>query len=123
MPAVISKPVGIKTMRVTWTTGEDDKDWNSRPVVDVYDGSGRHVGHIECCDREHWATGTIASRELNILVAGLTSADLKHGRFRASRLATGQDIWQYTAVVDFDFIDDTKSTFSCTAKDTCEATW
>jgi len=115
--------IALRNMKVTWTTTGDDKNWDSRPVVDVYDRIGRHVGHVDCCDRDHWDKDMVALHDVNVLVTGLTNADLSHGHFNASRLAMGQDTWDYIATVEFDWVDGTHSTFSCTGTNSCSTRW
>jgi hypothetical protein len=119
--------VGLRNMRVTWTTTGDDKDWNSQPVVDVYDRTGRHVGHVDCCsaDRngDHWTNGMVTSDDLQILIGGLTNADLSQGRFNARRNAVGNDDWDYTATIEFDWLDGSKSTYSCSGRNSCSTQW
>lgn len=119
--------IGLRNMRVTWTTTGDDKDWNTQPVVEVYDRTGRHVGHVDCCSSDkngdHWTNGMVTSDDLRILVGGLTNADLSQGRFSAIRIPVGNDDWDYTATVEFDWVDGTKSTYTCSGRNSCSTQW
>jgi|HubBroStandDraft_6_1064221.scaffolds.fasta_scaffold74817_2 hypothetical protein len=93
----------------------------------VYDRAGRHVGHVDCCgeDRngDHWPDGMVISHDISVLVAGITNADLSGGRFYARSERAGQDIWDYTTTVEFDWVDGTKAAFSCRGENNCSTQW
>jgi hypothetical protein len=124
---VNSPDVRLRNMRAIWTTTGDDKDWNTQPVVDVYDRTGRHVGNVDCCsaDRngDHWTNGMTTSDDMRILVGGLTRDDLSQGHFNATRNAVGNDDWDYTLKVEFDWTDGTTTTHSCSGRNSCGNTW
>ncbi len=119
--------IGLRSMRAIWTTTGDDKDWNTQPRVDVYDRSGRHVGHVDCCsaDRngDHWVNGMVTSDNLQVLVGGLTNLDLSQGRFSAIRVPVGNDDWDYSIKVEFDWMDGTNTSYTCSGRNSCGTTW
>ena len=119
--------VALRNMRAIWTTTGDDKDWNTQPRVDVYDRNGRHVGHVDCCssDRngDHWVNGMVTSDNLRVLVGGLTNLDLSQGTFSAIRIPVGNDDWDYSITVEFDWADGTATSYSCSGRNSCGKTW
>jgi hypothetical protein len=127
-PVVLPNP-DLTSGKVTWTTtgeGSDGKDWNTQPVVDVYDKTGRHVAHIDCCsadrDGDKWEKPRSVTRDLQIVTAGVKQADLAHGRFTAHRIPIGNDDWKYTVTVELLFSNIVVS-HSCSGKNSCDASW
>lgn len=120
-------PVTLTAAQITWRTTGDNKDWNTQPVVDVVDGNGRTVAHIDCCsaDRnsDEWNRGREATRNLTIRVSGVTKSELKRGRFTAMRNPVGNDDWDYTAIVKLIFSDGDTATYSCSGRNSCDANW
>lgn len=119
--------ITLTSMRVTWRTQGDNKDWNSQPVIDVFDRVGRHVGHIDCCsaDRrnDEWNNGRTETRNLNILISGLKKEDLSNGRFSAGRNPVGNDDWDYEATVEFIFSNGERINHRCSGRNSCGASW
>jgi hypothetical protein len=118
------EPIALTTIRVTWTTTGDGKDWNTQPVIEVFDLAGRKVGHIDCCsgDRngDKWDGGRVETRNLQIL-ASATNVDLGSGRFTAIRNPVGNDDWDYTATVELNFADGTRQTHTCSGRNSCSS--
>lgn len=119
--------VPVTSATVTWKTNGDGKDWNTQPVVDVVDKSGRTVAHVDCCSADRngdkWDNGHSATANLRILVNPLTMDDLAHGHFAAKRNAVGNDDWDYTAIVEFIFADGTSKQYSCSGRNNCGTNW
>ncbi len=110
----------------TWRTTGENKDWNTQPVVDIYDPIGRQAAHIDCCSssREHdqWNRGSTETRSLKI-IGGLTKADLTHGRLSAIRNARGKDDWDYSLDVDLTFADGSGTHYKCNGRNSCGTNW
>lgn len=119
--------ITLTSMRVTWRTTGDDKDWNTQPVIDVFDRVGRHVGHIDCCsaarNNDKWENGRTETRNLNILIGGLKKEDLSNGRFSAGRNPVGNDDWDYEAIVEFFFSNGERFSHRCSGRNGCGASW
>ena len=119
--------IPLTAIRVTWTTTGDDKNWNTQPVVEVFDGAGRKVGHIDCCsgDRnsDKWDSGRVETRNLQVL-GSATNLDVGvKGRFTAIRNPVGNDDWDYSASIELDFADGTRLTHTCSGRNSCSSTW
>ena len=103
MTSVSHPSFPVTAMQVEWRTTGDNKDWNTQAVVDVNDATGRHIAHIDCCsaDRngDQWNAGSDQTRNLTILVPGLTLDQLAHGSFTGIRNPHGNDDWDYTATI------------------------
>lgn len=112
--------------KVTWKTTGDDKDWDTQPVVDVYDNSGRHIAHIDCCSADRnsdkWSNGQSTTRDLEIKAPGTKLSEVSHGRFKAMRNPVGNDDWDYTATVELLFSDIVVRQ-SCGGRNSCEFSW
>jgi len=119
-------PAPVTTVRATWATTGDDKDWDTQPVVDVYDGSGRAIAHIDCCsaDRngDHWTSGRTETRAMQIL-APSNRNNVLHGSLSAKRNPKGNDDWDYSLTVEFTFADGSQLTKSCSGRNSCGVTW
>jgi thiol-activated cytolysin len=124
------EPIPLSLMRVTWQTNGDGKDGDSQPFVDVYDKQGRHVGNIACCSSGNsgsdvWDSGRTETRNMSVLVGGLTLDDFISGRFSAGRNGgnDGKDDWDYTATVELVFSDNQKITKQCSGRNFCSNSW
>jgi hypothetical protein len=119
--------VPVTSATVTWKTNGDGKDWNTQPVVDVVDATGRTVAHVDCCSADRngdkWDNGHSATANLRVLVPSLTMENLVHGHFAAKRNAVGHDDWDYTAIVEFIFADGTSKQYSCSGRNSCGTNW
>lgn len=117
----------LSAMRVTWHTTNDNKNWNTQPVVDVFDKNGRHIGHISCCsaDRhggDEWNRGRVETRNMTILTSGITLEDIEQGRFSAKRNA-GRDEWDYDVTVEFILSNGQKVSYACSGRNSCGRSW
>lgn len=120
------KPYKLVSMRATWHTQGDDKDWDTQPVVEVFSGD-RKVGEIACCssDRnsDNWRDGRDETRSMSILVSGLTTADLSSGSLSAKRNPNGNDDWDYRVTVEFLFEGGGRAEHSCEGRNSCSVKW
>jgi Thiol-activated cytolysin len=122
----VSATVNLSSMRVTWVTTGDNKDWNTQPIVDVYDKNGNHVGHIDCCSSDRnsddWHQGRSETRNMQIS-GSPTNSDLAKGRFSFSRIPHRNDEWDYNATVEFNYADGSHGSYSCSGRNSCGTSW
>lgn len=120
--------LNLESIRVTWDTTGDGKDGDSQPVIEVFDKNGRRIGELACCSSGNsgsdvWGAGRKETRNVNVLVGGLTMNDLAKGRFSAGRNANGNDDWDYNVTVDFIYAGNQVVSKSCGARNYCGADW
>jgi len=114
-------------IRVTWKTAGDDKDWNTQPTVVVYDKNGRVIGNYACCSSDRngdkWENNRSETRDIPILVGGLTIENLSQGHYSASRNPVGNDDWDYTVVLEFTFSNGQRITHQSTGRNSHGNAW
>jgi hypothetical protein len=119
-------PAPISAVRAIWRTTGEDKDWNTQPVVDVTDKTGRHVAHVDCCSADRngdkWSNGQTTSAKMKIVNA-FTADDVQHGSIAARRIAHGKDEWDYNLTVEFTFNDGSQVQKSCSGRNSCGVVW
>lgn len=119
-------PAPLQAVTATWRTGSDGKDWDTAPVVDIYDQSGTHVAHIGCCSSDRngdkWDSGRVETRNLDI-VGSATTTTLAHGRLSAIRNPQGNDDWDYGLTVTFVFADGSSVSRTVSGRNNLGTNW
>lgn len=118
----------LSSARVTWHTTGDNKDWNTQPVVMVFDGAGRVAAQIACCSSatqsDDWQNGRVETRDMDLPSPRATMADLAHGHIEATRNPVRNDDWDYTAEVELRFSpEDPPSRHTCSGRNSCGCRW
>jgi thiol-activated cytolysin len=119
-------PAPVIAVRAIWQTNGDGKDFNTQPIVDVTDKSGRTVAHVDCCSADRngdkWVSGQTTSAPMRVVVP-FTTNDVEHGSIAAKRIAKGKDDWDYSLNVEFTFADGTQTRKSCSGRNSCGVVW
>jgi hypothetical protein len=119
--------IRLTSIKVTWRTTGDNKDWDTQPVISVFDKTGRNIGNLGCCsadrNNDEWNNGRVETRDIPIIVSGLTIEDLSSGHFSAGRNPNGNDDWDYDANVQFSFSNGQVISHSCSGRNGCGSNW